>query len=364
MQLRVDASPDAVPLARRVLGAGLANGSAPVRDLVGDVKLLAGELLTNAVLHGAPPVDLRVVARPDCLRLEVADTSPVAPLRARGGADMMTGRGLALVAGLAARWGTLLNGHGKVVWAELDLADSPVPLTVGPQPTAPPATAPPETAPPETAPQPVVPTPARPAAGPGTPMSPVAAQPWSPCQAEPAPEPRYRVCLGDVSTELLLAAKSHVDSIVREFALAASGASSGESSAVPPRLAELISQVTTGFAEARRLIRQQAIEAAAAGQRSTRLELSLPASAADAGERYLTALDEADEYARQARLLTLEAPPQHWAFRRWYVSSLVDQLRAAADGRPLPDPPSFEDFLRQADSPRVRPRPALDAETS
>ncbi|MBL7486945.1 ATP-binding protein [Frankia sp. AgB1.9] len=359
VQLRVDASPDAVPRARRVLGAGLANGSPPVRDLVGDVKLLAGELLTNAVLHGAPPVDLRVVARPDCLRLEVADTSPVAPLQARGAADLMTGRGLALVAGLAARWGTLLNGHGKVVWAELDLADQPVPLTLAPQPTAPQPTAPEATAPPLGAP-----TPARPAAGPVTPLSPVAAEPWSPRQAEPTAEPRYRVCLGDVSTELLLAAKSHVDNIVREFALAASGATSGESSAVPPRLAELISQVTTGFAEARRIIRQQAIEAAAAGQRSTRLELSLPASAADAGERYLAALDQADEYARQARLLTLEAPPQHWAFRRWYVSSLVDQLRAAADGRPLPEPPSFEEFLRQGDSSRALSRPTLDAETA
>jgi anti-sigma regulatory factor (Ser/Thr protein kinase) len=349
VQLRMDESPDAVPRARRVLGAGLANGPAPVRDLVGDVKLLAGELLTNAVLHGAPPVDLRVVARPDCLRLEVADTSPVAPLQARGPADLMTGRGLALVAGLAARWGTLLNGHGKVVWAELDLADQQVPLTLATRPMAP---------------QPVVPTPTRPHAGAVTPLSPVAVEPSSPRQAEPTAEPRYRVCLGDVSTELLLAAKSHVDNVVREFALVASGATSGESSAVPPRLAELISQVTTGFAEARRIIRQQAIEAAAAGRRSTRLDLSLPASAAEAGERYLAALDQADEYARQARLLTLEAPPQHWAFRRWYVSSLVDQLRAAADGRPLPDPPSFEEFLRQCDSSRAPSRPALDAETA
>jgi anti-sigma regulatory factor (Ser/Thr protein kinase) len=333
IQLRVDATPDAVPRARKRLGACLADGSAPVRDLVGDVKLLAGELLTNAVLHGTPPVELRVVARADCLRLEVADTSQVAPLRARGGSDTMTGRGLALVAGLATRWGTQVNDDGKVVWAELDLAEPPVGVPAQP------------TGGPEAVPPPVV-------------------QPRSPRRPAPAVEPRYRVWLGDVSTELLLAAKSHVDNLIREFALVASGATSGESSAIPPRLAELIGRVTTRFAEARRTIRQQAIEAAAAGQRSTRLELFLPASAADAGEEYLAALDQADEYARAARLLTLESPPQHWAFRRWYVSSLVDQLRAAATGRPVPEPSTFEDFLGERDRPPVRPRSPIDGESA
>lgn len=333
IQLRVDATPDAVPRARKTLGACLADGSAPVRDLVGDAKLLAGELLTNAVLHGTPPVDLRVVARADCLRLEVADTSPVTPLRARGGSDTMTGRGLALVAGLAARWGTQVNDDGKVVWAELDLAD------------------------------PLAAVPAQPTSDSVPPVRPPVVQPRSPGRPGLVAEPRYRVWLGDVSTELLLAAKSHVDNLVREFALVASGATSGESSAVPPQLAELIGQVTTRFAEARRMIRQQAIEAAAAGQRSTRLELLLPASAADAGEEYLAALDQADEYARAARLLTLESPPQHWAFRRWYVSSLVDQLRAAAGGQPIPEPSSFEDFLAQHDRTPVRPRSPLDGES-
>ncbi|WP_052711060.1 ATP-binding protein [Pseudofrankia sp. DC12] len=351
VQLRVDASPDAVPRARRALGVGLASRSAQVQDLIGDVKLLAGELLTNAVLHGRPPVDLRVVTQPGCLRLEVADTSPVPPLRARGGADTMTGRGIALVAALAARWGTLTNGHGKVVWAELDLSEPQMSSAAGPPPGVS------EPAAPQPAPQPV-----RPATGPGLPGPPAAVEQRPPSWLEPAAEPRYRVCLGDVPTELLLAAKSHVDNIVREFALAASGATSGESSAVPPGLAELIREVTTGFAEARRVIREQAIEAAAAGQEASRLELFLPASAAEAGERYLAALDQADEYARQDRLLTLEAPARHWAFRRWYVSSLVDQLRAAASGEPPPDPLSFEDFLRQRDSSQPRPRPAIDAE--
>jgi len=333
VQLRVDATPDAVPRARRALGTQLEGAAEPVRELAGDVKLLVGELLTNAVLHGTPPVDLRIVARRGCLRVEVMDTSRVAPLRARSSADTMTGRGLALVAGLAARWGSQVHGDGKIVWAELDLAPASAPVA----------------------------TPAQPAAPAEGVLDPPAQR--FPASAEPGQEPRYLVSLGDISTDLLLAAKSHVDNLIREFALAASGATSGESSAIPPRLAELISQMTTRFAEARRMIREQALVAAAAGQPRTRLELLLPASAADAGEDYLAALDVADEYARQARLLTLETPPEHWAFRRWYVSSLVAQLRAASRGQPTPSQPSFEEYLRAGERERERRGPAPGPET-
>jgi hypothetical protein len=316
VRLRVDEAPDGVPRARQALGRRLASASAPVRELAGDVKLLACELLTNAVLHGAPPVDLLVVARRGCLRVEVTDTSRDRPLRARSSADTMTGRGIALVAGLASRWGSQVNREGKVVWAEVDLAQATLDTRAAAEPVT---------------------EGQRPADG-----------------LEAGPERRYRVWLGDVSTELLLAAKSHVDNLIREFTLAAAGAYSGESTAVPPQLAELIGQVTTRFADARRMIREQALAAATAGERRTRLELLLPLSAADAGEEYLAALDVADEYARQARLLTLETPPQHRAFRHWYVSSLIAQLRAAGRGAAAGDQPSFEEYLSRVPRPPDR----------
>ena len=82
-----------------------------------------------------------------------------------------------------------------------------------------------------------------------------------------------------------------------------------------------------------------------------RLELSLPPEAADAGVAYLRALDEADAYCRAARLLTLETPPQHRVFRRWYVGAIVDQLRAASAGLPAPPPETFEErLLREIDA--------------
>lgn len=40
--------------------------------------------------------------------------------------------------------------------------------------------------------------------------------------------------------------------------------------------------------------------------------------------------------------MTLETPPQHQVFRRWYIEELVVQLRAAATGGPAPPPQSFD----------------------
>jgi anti-sigma regulatory factor (Ser/Thr protein kinase) len=82
--------------------------------------LLASELVTNAILHGKPPLGLRVTLRGRTLRVEVTDrqwarvmASPVPP-------DATSGRGLVLVEALATRWGCEEAGRQKTVWFELD----------------------------------------------------------------------------------------------------------------------------------------------------------------------------------------------------------------------------------------------------
>ncbi len=122
------------------------------------------------------------------------------------------------------------------------------------------------------------------------------------------------------------------------------------SGAVPTPLASLIEAVVSRFAVARQSIKRQAILAAEQGLTHVRLELLLPADAADAAEDYLQALDEADAYCRAARLLTMETPPQHRVFRHWYVGEIVRQLRAAGAGLPVPERESFEQrLLREID---------------
>ncbi|MBX6389149.1 MAG: ATP-binding protein, partial [Frankia sp.] len=119
LDLCVDADASAVPLVRRRLSAALSAAPPPLPQLCADIAIVAGELVTNALLHGAPPVRLRLVGGAAWVRIEVNDASEVLPVRPRDTVESMTGRGLALVDALAADWGTTANGGGKIVWAEL-----------------------------------------------------------------------------------------------------------------------------------------------------------------------------------------------------------------------------------------------------
>lgn len=301
-ELRLGSEPDAVPRARRFAVKALVDQPEAIVD---DAALIVTELLTNAVLHGEPPVTLRVHHLDDRIRVEVEDAGRKMPVTVRHSTEAMTGRGLPLVAALSASWGVdAKQGGGKAVWAELTAESAAaMPTDIGPE----------------------VDLDAFLAA-------------W---EDDDDGEPRYTVRLGAVPTDLLLAAKAHIDNVVREFTLARGGDEAHGDADVQRHYTELIETVTRGFADARSEIKRQAVDAAARGDAHTELVLTLPLSAADAGEQYLAALDEADAYARAARLLTLATPPAHRVFRQWYVQSLVDQLRAQARGE---EPPALRTF--------------------
>jgi GAF domain-containing protein len=267
-----------------------------------DAELLVSELVTNATLHGEAPIRVRVVVG-DCVRVEVEDAGRSAPLLAGSNTEVMTGRGLSMVAALASGWGVSPSPTGgKIVWAELDRSGA-----------APP--------------------------GSSSPAMDIDALVAAWAEGGAASSPVYTVTLGAVPTELLLAAKAHSDNVARELALVREGeASSGTSLA--PELAELVKTVTVDFAEARDQLKRLALASAARGEPMTELVLHLPLNAADAGERYLKALDEADKYSRSAQLLTMAPLRAQRLFRHWYVQSLVDQLRAADRGdEPAPPRP-------------------------
>ena len=276
-------------------------------DLVDDASLIVSELITNAVLHGGGCRNVTVTGIEGGIRIAVGDASGVPPVLGWASEHSMTGRGLRLVAALASRLGADPHDGGKVVWAELTAADG------------------------------------------GQPRDGNEAELLARWRHEPRRDGprRYRVELGDVPTGLLLAAKSHVDNIAREFALATAGARTGLTGAVPQHLAELIDDVLVRFAEPRVAIKYQALAALNRNASHTPLRLELPVEAADAALDYLNALDEVDGYCRAMRLLTLETPPQHRVFRRWYIEELVSQLRRAAAGRRPQPPQPFEQRLLQ-----------------
>lgn len=81
--------------------------------------LLTSELVTNAVVHGAPPVELRVELAEQVVRVEVHDGADDPPVLRQAGPSDAGGRGLAIVDALASRWGAQRRDEGKALWFEL-----------------------------------------------------------------------------------------------------------------------------------------------------------------------------------------------------------------------------------------------------
>lgn len=89
-------------------------------DAVADAVLCASECVTNAVLHGNPPVNLEVVAGGGVLRVEVHDASSaqLPPVRPPIGTKP-GGRGLPIIDSVSSAWGTSTHPSGKTVWFEI-----------------------------------------------------------------------------------------------------------------------------------------------------------------------------------------------------------------------------------------------------
>src|SRR3954447_19333315 len=177
-ELVLAAEVEAVPQARRFAAQALVDEPVGVVDAA---ALIITELMTNAALHGRGPVTVRIRPTGDRVRVEVQDTGSGVPMIPAQSTDAMTGRGLRLVAALSQSWGVEpAAAGGKTVWAELspdgvaDDTDEPE-LDVDALLAA-----------------------------------------WE--GDEPA-EPHFTVRLGAVPTDLLLAAKAHIENVVREARL-------------------------------------------------------------------------------------------------------------------------------------------------
>lgn len=111
--------PAGVSQARRVAETTFAEAGLSPRERQ-TLLILVSELVTNAVIHGAPPVVLEIDIDAIRSRVCVADGSS-GFLRIRSAdASSFGGRGLALVEQLATDWGVLFGEGGKRVWFELD----------------------------------------------------------------------------------------------------------------------------------------------------------------------------------------------------------------------------------------------------
>jgi len=122
--------------------AGRAERARAARTFVGEVLgpghscvdvavLLVSEIFANSVRHSGSgalgeTVTVAVIAGGGVVRVEVADRAGRGTPELRpAGRDAEGGRGLQLVAGLAARWGWRRRGGRMVIWFELSECDIP-----------------------------------------------------------------------------------------------------------------------------------------------------------------------------------------------------------------------------------------------
>jgi hypothetical protein len=91
-------------------------------DLSDNAELALSEVVTNAILHGRPPMSVRLRGTVDHPRVEVRDRSTNPPALPDEDPDPSTadlttyGRGLSIVARASEAWGAEREPEGKLVW--------------------------------------------------------------------------------------------------------------------------------------------------------------------------------------------------------------------------------------------------------
>lgn len=116
MRIELSADPASAGAARRAVRAACAELDVDLDALM----LCTSELVTNAVLHGTPPLELVVDVRDVAVRVLVKDGSGnLAHYRRPIADDTVSGRGLTIVDSLTSRWGSELTDDGKVTWFEV-----------------------------------------------------------------------------------------------------------------------------------------------------------------------------------------------------------------------------------------------------
>ena len=116
-ELILSADPRSIRTARGFLTSVARRLDLPT-DTVAVAELALSEIVTNAVVHGEPPIVVEVRATVDRLLVSVADAGPALPHADETHLDATGGRGLAIVAAVAGAWGCEPDplGPGKRIW--------------------------------------------------------------------------------------------------------------------------------------------------------------------------------------------------------------------------------------------------------
>ena len=261
-------------------------------DLVECAELGVSELVTNALLHGSPPLTVRVRGTREHPRVEVRDGStelPVMPEDATHDEDdllLTFGRGLSIVARCSAAWGVAVEDDGKVVWfvPAAHSGEHMVPGVVTGEPPPPPS--------------------------------------------EPAPDEMHVEVL-EVPLRSYVEFQRHYRELRREVRLLA--LAHEVEYPLARDLAALFGDLDHHLREG--LGADQIEQALHSGAASADLLVAMPRPTAATIRRFIEMLDLADAFCREERLLSLARTPEQQRFQRWFLGEFVRQQAGEA---PLP----------------------------
>lgn len=261
-------------------------------DLLDCAELGVSELVSNAILHGADPIQVRVRGTVGHPRIEVRDASvekPLlpAPLAMDHDDDLLLtfGRGLSIVARSSRAWGAEIEADGKVIWFEPadDFAEDE---------------------------------------GVEGLISVVAPR------AEDTGEDMVDVVVLGVPLRLYVGFQTHFRELRREVRLLALA------HAADYPLADDLSALFTALESELHagIGLTEFLEVPPEGSAVADLTVRMPRSAAPTLQRFLSLLDRADDFCRQERLLSLARTEEQRVFQTWFLGEYV---RQAAGERPV-----------------------------
>jgi anti-sigma regulatory factor (Ser/Thr protein kinase) len=257
-------------------------------DLRECAELGVSELVTNALLHGEPPIQVRVRGTAEHPRIEVRDSSREAPILPGDAFDiehsgdllLTFGRGLSIVARSSDAWGAEIEDDGKVVWfaPASEFAD-----------------------------------------GDGVPGV-ITGSDGSTSRRTPTRD-RVRVEILGVPLRLYVEFQHHFRELRREVRLLALAHENDYPLA--KSLSDLFGTLDRHLREG---IGVEQIEAAIAANRSTTdLVVHMPRATARTLSRFVELLDLADDFCRQQRLLALARTAEQRRFQGWFLCEFVRQ---------------------------------------
>lgn len=274
-------------------------------ELAECAQLGVSELVTNALLHGEPPITVRMRGTTEHPRVEVHDSSVEAPILPDQPLDkpetddllLTFGRGLSIVARCGDAWGAEIEEDGKTVWfvpaAEFADGDGVEGTITGAD--------------------------------------------HSRLQATPTRD-RVRVSILDVPLALFVGFQHHFRELRREVRLLALAHESDYPLA--KSLSDLFGSLDRQLRDG---IGVEQIDAALAqGLDSADLVVHMPRATAATLVRFVELLDLADEFCREERLLSLARSPEQRQFQVWFLTEFVRQangeqplswLEARSNGR-------------------------------